>query len=58
MLQYLIAMLTVPALLIGWLIIQHISRKYSTSHPEFGPFKEEGAGCGKNCGCKGNNCKK
>ncbi len=56
--QYLIAMLIVPALLIGWLFIQHISRKFAHSHPEFGAFREEGGGCGKTCGCKGKQCKK
>ncbi len=55
--QYLIAMLVVPALLIGWLFIQHIGRRFARSHPELGRFKEEGAGCGKSCGCKGNQCK-
>ena len=58
MMQYLIAMLVVPALLIGWLLIQHITRSYAKSHPEFGRFREEGGGCGKSCGCKNKQCKK
>jgi hypothetical protein len=53
MMQYIVAMLLVPCLLIGWLVVQHISRKYAQAHPELGEFREEGGGCGKSCGCKG-----
>ncbi len=54
--QYLVAMLAVPVLLIGWLLVQKITRKYAESHPEYGPYREEGGGCGKTCGCKNNHC--
>lgn len=56
--KYIIAMSVVPALLIGWLLIQQLGRRYADAHPELGKFKEEGAGCGKNCGCRGGSCKK
>lgn len=55
--KYLIAMSVVPVLLIGWLLIQQLGRRYAKAHPELGDFKEEGAGCGKNCGCRGGSCK-
>ncbi len=59
MMQYVIAMLLVPGLLIGWLIIQHVARKYAQAHPELGEFREEGGGCGKSCGCQGkSSCKR
>ena len=58
MTQYLIAMLLVPALLIGWLLVQQIARNFAKSHPELGPYREEGGGCGKSCGCKGNSCQR
>lgn len=54
--SYLIAMLLVPALLMGWLGIQQLARRVAQAHPEFGPMREEGGGCGKNCGCSGNRC--
>ena len=59
MMQYIIAMLAVPCLLIGWLIVQNITRKYAQAHPELGEYREDGRGCGKTCGCKGkSSCKK
>lgn len=54
--QYLIAMLLVPLLLVGWLFIQQWGRNFARSHPELGTFREEGGGCGKSCGCKGSRC--
>lgn len=54
MLDYLIAMIAVPTLLLGWLIVQQITRQFAKAHSEFGPPREEGAGCGKSCMCSGN----
>lgn len=51
--QYLIAMLAVPVLLVGWLLMQQWGRNFARAHPELGEFREEGGGCGKSCGCKG-----
>jgi hypothetical protein len=39
--------------MLAWIYIQQIAREYAAKHPEFGAMKEEGLGCGKNCGCKG-----
>jgi hypothetical protein len=39
------------AVTLGWVLVQHAARVYAARHPEFGPAKEEGAGCGKTCGC-------
>ncbi len=55
--QYLIAMILVPVLLVGWLIVQQLGRRYAKEHPQLGDYREEGGGCGKNCGCHGNTCK-
>ena len=51
--DYLIAIVTVPLLLLSWLLVQAYARKFAKSHPEFGPAREEGAGCGKSCLCSG-----
>ncbi|MBL7002532.1 MAG: chemotaxis protein [Gammaproteobacteria bacterium] len=56
--QYLAGMMIVPVLLIGWLLVQNIGRRYARAHPELGEFREEGGGCGKSCSCSGNSCKK
>ena len=59
MMQYIVAMLIVPCLLIGWIVVQHITRKYAEAHPELGEYREDGGGCGKTCGCKGkSSCKR
>jgi hypothetical protein len=58
MLKYLIAMLTVPLLLVGWLLIQQLGRKFARENPLLGPYREEGGGCGKSCGCKGSSCQR
>ncbi|PLX34010.1 MAG: chemotaxis protein [Hyphomicrobiales bacterium] len=53
MTDYLIAATFIPFLLIGWLAVQSLSRRFAEAHPEFGPAREEGGGCGKDCGCHG-----
>ncbi len=58
MLNFLIAMGIIFILMSGWILIQQAARKYAAKHPEFGPAKEEGLGCGKNCGCGANSCEK
>jgi hypothetical protein len=58
MLQILAAMLLVPALLLGWILVQEAARRFARSHPELGPFREEGGGCGGNCGCHGGRCQR
>lgn len=58
MLDYLIAMTLIPLLLFGWLIVQALARNFAKAHPEFGPPREEGTGCGKSCLCSDGQCKK
>ncbi|HHH38347.1 MAG TPA: chemotaxis protein [Sedimenticola sp.] len=53
MLEYLVASGLILALLSGWLLVQHLARDFSRRHPEFGPHREEGGGCGGNCACSG-----
>jgi len=52
MTQYLIAMFLTLCLVLGWVVIQHITRWYAIKHPEFGPAREEGGGCGNHCNCQ------
>lgn len=52
MVTYLIAMLIILALLAGWVGVQHLSRAFARRHPEYGPPREEGAGCGLFCLCR------
>jgi hypothetical protein len=34
------------ALLSGWIVVQHLARAFAARHPEMGPAREEGGGCG------------
>ncbi len=56
MFQLLITIAIIFSVLIAWVLVQQAARKYAARHPEFGPVKEEGLGCGKTCGCK-TSCK-
>ncbi|MEZ5276901.1 MAG: hypothetical protein R3F07_11025 [Opitutaceae bacterium] len=53
--HFLIAMLVIFGLLAGWIGVQHLSRVFARRHPEFGPAREEGGGCGFLCRCKGSD---
>ncbi|RKZ94019.1 MAG: chemotaxis protein [Gammaproteobacteria bacterium] len=54
LIRYFIAMFFMLAILFIWLMVQKLSRKFAADHPEFGPAREEGGGCGGggkcNCG--------
>jgi hypothetical protein len=48
---YLSAVLIIFAVFAAWLGVQHLARVFARRHPEFGPAREEGGGCGSCCGC-------
>ncbi len=48
---YVIAVAVIFAVFAGWVGVQHVARAFALRHPEFGPPREEGEGCGKSCGC-------
>lgn len=54
--KYLLAMLLILLMLLGWICVQQLARLYARRHPEFGPAREEGGGCGSSCGCHGGKC--
>ena len=54
--QYLWTMLLVFLIMMGWIMVQHVARVFAARHPELGPFREEGAGCGTHCGCARGRC--
>jgi hypothetical protein len=64
MIRFLLATGLILALLLGWLLVQQLSRQFSKRHPELGPHREEGGGCagmGGSCSCSGSQqrrCKK
>ena len=59
MAEYLLAMLIITLVLSGWVAVQHLARCFAARHPEFGPEREEGVGCGSNClCCDGTACRR
>ena len=54
--DYLVAMTVIPMMLLGWILVQHWARRFAARHPEFGPAREEGGGCGGGCSCSGGQC--
>lgn len=58
MINFLITVVVIFSLMLGWILVQQASRKFAAKHPEFGPAKEEGLGCGKSCGCQAGSCDK
>lgn len=58
MVDFILAITFILLLLSGWIFTQYLARWYAARHPEFGPAREEGSGCGKSCLCSGGSCKK
>ena len=57
--SYVVAVGLILFLFAGWLLVQFIVRAFAARHPEFGPAREEGGGCGKSCLCKnGGSCER
>ena len=56
MADFIIASLALLAVLCGWLFVQYLARSFAARHPEFGPAREEGSGCGKSCLCGSGGC--
>ena len=44
--KYIITILIILGLMVGWIAVQHLARLFAARHPEFGPAREEGGGCG------------
>ena len=53
--DYLLATGLILLALLGWVGVQQLARNFAARHPEFGPAKEEGSGCG-GCACGAGAC--
>ncbi len=56
MLDYVVAVVLIFAALIGWLKVQETARRFAARHPQLGPAREEGGGCGSSCSCSQGQC--
>jgi hypothetical protein len=54
LLKAICAVLIVFAVLGAWVLVQHLARRFAARHPELGPAREEGEGCGQHCSGAGN----
>lgn len=56
---YIVSIIIIFLVLLGWILAQHMARLFAAKHSEFGPAKEEGGGCSLLCLCKNSdNCAK
>ena len=44
------------AVMVGWLYVQDLYRRFARRHPELGPYRGEG-GCGGSCSCRQGSCR-
>ncbi len=43
-------------LMAGWVLVQAAARRVAARHPEAGPYREAGGGCGGACGSCSTRC--
>jgi len=56
--KIILSVLIVFGMLAGWVAVQYLARRFAARHPELGPAREEGEGCGFLCHSKdGQSCR-
>ena len=55
MVEFLMTSVVIFTVMVGWLYVQDLYRRFAQRHPELGPFRGEG-GCGGSCSCKQGGC--
>jgi len=50
---YLVTIGLLLVILLGWVAVQRVYKLFARRHPELGPFRDDGAGCG---ACGGGGC--
>lgn len=56
MTTYLLAMVVIGLVLLGWVSVEQFARLFAARHPDIGPYHEAGRGCGGRCSCRGQGC--
>ena len=57
MLRFLLATGVILAVMIGWLYVEELYRRFRGANPHLGPFRTDGAGCGGGCcSCANTSC--
>jgi hypothetical protein len=57
MLEGVIAGGVIFLVLLGWIVVQQLARRFAADHPEWGPYRDK-LGCGGDCGCSGGGCRR
>ena len=55
MAEFILTSVVIFAVMVGWLYVQELYRRFAQSHPELGPFRKEG-GCDGSCSCQQGSC--
>jgi hypothetical protein len=55
MAEFVLTSVVIFAVMVGWLYVQDLYRRFAESHPELGPFRKEG-GCDGSCSCRQGSC--
>ncbi len=54
MLKFVVAPLVILTVLLGWIGVQQLYRRFALRHPEYGPYRDDDTGCGSGCLCGSN----
>jgi hypothetical protein len=55
MVEFILTSLVIFSVMVGWLYVQDLYRRFAQRHPELGPFRGEG-GCDGACSCRQGSC--
>lgn len=56
MIKFLAASALIFVILVGWLFVQHLYRRFASANPLLGPFRDPEGGCGGGCSCQSGSC--
>jgi len=55
MVEFVLSSLVILGVMVGWLYVQEVYRRFAQRHPQLGPFRSDG-GCEGACSCQQGNC--
>jgi hypothetical protein len=55
MVEFVLTSAVIFAVMVGWLYVQDLYRRFARQNPELGPFRKEG-GCDGSCSCQQGSC--
>jgi len=55
MVEFVLASAVIFVVMVAWLYVQDLYRRFARHHPELGPFRSEGS-CEGSCSCRKDSC--